>query len=275
MRSRWHAIGAGIVAAVLPLMGWVSTVIIALVCLQYGLVAGALVLLWVLLPIGVFLYYSGDPSPLLALLGTFVMALLLRQTLSWELVLIASVVLSALGALIFEFTAAGLLDEFVEFYIGYLNRFDANMAVSPEAARTLLMGFIALGQAYAMLIMLIIARWCQSALYKPGGLREEFHQLRLSPMVSMAILVSMLACYLLSEEPGRWLPLLTVPLIFAALGLVHWLMANWGMSRSWVAVFYGALVLVFQLASYPLLASMALADSWLNVRKRIQTTHKD
>ena len=274
MRSRWHAIGAGIVAAVLPLMGWVGTVIIALVCLQYGLAAGALVLLWVLLPVGVVLYYSGDPSPLFALLGTFVMALLLRQTLSWELVLMASVVLSALGALIFEFTAASLLDEFVEVYIGYLKQFDANVAAAPEVVRTLLMGFIALGQAYAMLIMLIIARWCQSALYRPGGLREEFHQLRLSPMVSMGILVLMLACYLFSEEPGRWLPLLTVPLIFAALGLAHWLMANRGLSRGWVAVFYGVLVLFVQLV-YPLLASMALADTWLDVRKRIQTTHKD
>lgn len=274
MRSRAHAIATSMIAALLPFLGWLSTVVIALVCLRSGALAGSLVLLWTLLPIGVGIYLVGDPSPALALIGTFLMAVLLRQTLSWELVLIATVILSALGTVIFEFTAAGILDRFVEFYIEYLQQVDETLSIQRVQAETLLLGFFAMGQAYAMLVMLIIARWCQSALYNPGGFRKEFHQLRLTPVVSTSIVVGMLACYVFSDQLGRWLPLLTVPLVFAALGLAHWFMASRELSKNWVAGLYASLVLVFQLV-YPFLASIALMDSWFNVRNRIQTIQKD
>ena len=99
MRTRMHAIATSMIAAVVPFLGWLSTVIVTLVCLRQGAAAGGFVLLWTLLPVGVGLYLVGDPSPLIALLSTFVLATLLRQTMSWELVLLASVVLAALGTL--------------------------------------------------------------------------------------------------------------------------------------------------------------------------------
>ena len=216
----------------------------------------------------------GDPSPALALIGTFLMALLLRQTLSWEMVLVASVILAGLGTLIFELTAAGILDKFVELYVDYLAQVDPSFVIEPREAESILLGFFALGQAYAMLVMLIIARWCQSALYNPGGFREEFHQLRLSPVVSGGIVLAMLLCYAFREYLGQWLPLLTVPLIVAALGLVHWIFASRKMSKNWVAVLYASLLMLFQLV-YPFLASLALMDSWFNVRNRLQTIQKD
>lgn len=274
MRSRSHAIGASMVAAVLPLLGWLSTVIVALVCLRHGVIAGFLVLLWTCLPISVALYYVGDPSPLIAMVGTFLMAVMLRQALSWELVLVASVVLSGVGALIFEFTATDILARFVEFYIEYLQRLDASIALQPDQALPILLGFFASGQAFAMVVMLMIARWCQSALYNPGGFKKEFHQLRLSPLVSLGIVALMLVCYMFSEQLGRWLPLLTVPLVFASLGLVHWVMADRNLSKNWVAGFYVTLVLLSQLI-YPFLASVALMDSWFNIRNRIQMIQKD
>lgn len=274
MRSRTHAIGTSMVAAFLPLLGWLSTVVVALVCLRQGVAAGSLILLWTFLPIGIGLYVVGDPSPALALVGTFLMAAMLRQAMSWELVLIACVIFSAMGTIVFELTAAGILEKFVEYYLEYLGRVDASLAVSPQEAKNLLLGFFSMGQAFAMVVMLIIARWCQSALYNPGGFRKEFHQLRLSPVVSAVIVAGMLACYVFSDQLGRWLPLLTVPLILAALGLVHWVFASRNMSKSWVAALYAGLIMLFQLV-YPFLASLALMDSWFNVRNRLQTIQKD
>ncbi len=274
MRSRWHAIGTSMVAAILPLMGWLTTVIVALVVLRLGASAGAMVLLWAMLPVGVALYYVGDPSPMIAMFGTFLMALLLRQTLSWELVLVAAVVLSAIGAFIFEFGAAAILERFASFYVEYLSQIDSSFVMQPEQAQTVLLGFFALGQAFAMVVMLIIARWCQSALYNPGGFGKEFKLLRLSPMVSGGLVTAMLACYLFNDVLGRWLPLLTVPLVFAAIGLVHWIVKTKEMSSNWLAGFYVSLALLFQLI-YPFLASLALMDSWFNIRNRIQTIQKD
>jgi hypothetical protein len=274
MRGRAYAIAISMAAAALPLLGWLSTVIVALVCLRSGIAAGSVVFLWTLLPFGVAFYFVGDPSPMIALLGTFMMAMLLRQTVSWELVLVASVVVSAVGALIFELNAVAILDRFVQFYIGYLEQLDASVVIEPEQARKLLMSFFALGQAFSMVVMLMIARWCQSALYNPGEFGKEFHQLRLSPAVSGCIVFAMAVCFMFGDQLGRWLPLLTVPLVFASIGLVHWLIANKELSKNWVAGFYGSLALLFQIV-YPFLASFALMDSWFDIRKRIETIQKD
>lgn len=274
MRSQWHAIGTSMVAAILPLMGWLTSVIVALFSLRLGASAGAMVLLWAMLPVGVALYFVGDPSPMIAMIGTFLMAILLRQTLSWELVLIAAVFLAAVGAFIFEIGAAAILERFASFYVEYLAQIDSSLVIAPEQAQTVLLGFFALGQAFAMVVMLIIARWCQSALYNPGGFGKEFRALRLSPGVSGGIVAAMLVCYLFNEVLGRWLPLLTVPLVFAAIGLVHWVVKTKEMSGNWLAGFYVTMALLFQLI-YPFLASLALMDSWFNIRNRIQTIQKD
>ena len=274
MRSRTHAIGTSMAAALLPFLGWLSTVIVALVVLRQGALAGSLVLLWTLLPLGAVLYLVGDPSPTLALVGTFVIAVMLRQTMSWELVLGATVLLSATAAFVFELTASDVLVRFVEFYLDYLQRVGQGGVLEQSEAASVLLGFFALGQAYAMLIMLIVARWCQSALYNPNGLSKEFHQLRLSPAFSVVMVSAMLLCFAFSEQLGRWLPLLTVPLIFAALGLVHWLFAYKKLSGNWVAGFYTGLILLFQFV-YPFLASLALMDSLFNIRNKIQPNQED
>ena len=274
MRSRAHAIATSMIAALLPFLSWFSTVVVALVCLRHGIAAGATVLIWTVLPIGVGLYFSGDPTPGLWLLGTFLLAILLRQTMSLELVLVAAVVLAALSTLIFELTASGALERLAEFYVEYLNQIDGSLVITMEEARTLLLGFFGLGQGFLMLVLLIIARWCQSALYNPGGFSKEFHQLRLSPGISVALIAGMGVCYTFSEQLGQWMPLLTVPLIMAALGLAHWFVASRELSSRWLVGLYAGLVLLSQLV-YPFLASLALMDSWFNIRNRLKMIEKD
>lgn len=274
MRSRYYAIAMSMTAAALPLLGWLGTVIVALVCLRQGVAAGGLVLLWTLLPVGVSIYLIGDPSPAIVLIGTFVMAVLLRQTTSWELVLIAAVILAAAGSMIFSLTSGQLLDEVVAVYQNYQSQVDATLVVQPEELKTMLLGVFALGLALAMTVLIIIARWCQAALYNPGGFKKEFHALRLSPALGMAIVVMMLVCYLFADQLGRWLPLVSMPLMFAAIALMHWTVAAKGLSKNWVVAFYGSLLVLFQLV-YPLLASVALMDSWFNLRNRIQPIQKD
>ena len=80
----------------------------------------------------------------------------------------------------------------------------------------------------------------------------------------------MLFCFVFSEQLGRWIPLLTVPLIVSALAFVHWVMGTRKLSGNVVFVFYLLLLLLFQVV-YPLLASLALVDSWFNLRTRIQS----
>jgi hypothetical protein len=127
-----------------------------------------------------------------------------------------------------------------------------------------------MGQAYAMLAFLVLARWWQSQLYNPGGLRKEFHQIRLSRETSTVVVVLLLVCFSFSGQLGRWIPLLTVPLFMAALSIVHWMMGVRKMSGQWVFGFYVLLLVLFQVI-YPLLATLAILDSWFNLRARIQS----
>ena len=112
MRSRTHAIGTSLIAGVLPLLGWLSLVIVALVCLRQGVMAGSIILLWTMLPFSVQTYMVGDPT-LLSLIGIFFVAGLLRATISWEITLLFTVVYSVFAALIFEWL---LLEKFMSIY---------------------------------------------------------------------------------------------------------------------------------------------------------------
>lgn len=270
MRSRLHAIGASMVAGVLPLLGWLSLVIVALVCLRQGAMAGSLVLLWTLLPFGVQTYMVGDPT-IISLVGVFVLAALLRTTLSWEIVLLAAVVYAAIGGLLFEFIG---LEKFLVVYTTYMEQLNLTIGLTESEWKTVVPASITLMVAYAMVLMLILARWCQSALYNPGEFRKEFHQIRLSPIPGGVLLAGLVACYSFEGVLGRWLPLLTVPLVIAALGVVHWMMDWRKLSTNWVTGFYIGLVFFGQLV-YPFLISLGLMDSAVDLRKRLQTIQKD
>ncbi len=269
MRGRSYAIGASVITAPLPLVNWISTAIVALVFLRKGGSEGALVLLWVLLPLGGLVYLSGDPTPLIATLGTATLAYILRVTVSWEFTLAAAVLIGGIGSLVFQFTATDLLVTFVEIYLEYSK--SMSVPVSEVTAQNAIVGFFAMGQAYAMLALLVLARWWQSMLYNPGGFQKEFHELRMTTRLTTTIVLLLVVCMALNELLGRWIPLLTVPLIFSGLGLVHWMIKKKEMSTNWLVTFYLLLLFFFQFV-YPLLATLALMDSYLNLRRRMERT---
>ncbi len=274
MQNRRNAILIAVISGSLPLLNWFGTAIVGLVMLRKGPMEGAIVLLWAFLPLAVAIYYIGDPSPGIAMIGTAVLAYLLRVTSSWEVTLAAAVILSAIGSLIFELTATDVLTVMVEWYMEYMAQVSEQLQqtseLSFEAAKATIVSFFAMGQAYAMVAVLILARWWQSQLYNPGGLREEFHKIRLSPVMSAGLVCLLLVCFAFSEQLGRWIPLLTVPLFMAALAFVHWVIGYRNLSGSWVFSFYMLLLVLFQVI-YPLLTALALMDSWFNLRERIQS----
>ena len=274
MRGRPHAVGATLISTSLPLLNWLGSAIVGLVILRKGPVEGLMVLMWALMPLGITLYLIGDPSSVIALLGTAILAYVLRVTVSWEITLAIAVLVSAFGSLVFELTATDVLAVIVEWYMEYMRQLAGQLQQTGELsvaeAKNSILGFFAIGQAYAMLAFLVLARWWQSELYNPGAFGKEFHLIRISPVLSTTLVVMMLFCFVFSEQLGRWIPLLTVPLIVSALAFVHWVMGTRKLSGNWVFGFYLLLLLLFQVV-YPLLASLALVDSWFNLRTRIQS----
>ena len=101
MRGRPQAVGAAVVTTALPLLNWLGTAIVSLVILRKGLSEGMLVLAFAILPLAVASYFVGDPSAIIALVGTALMAYVLRVTVSWEATLASVVLIAGVGSLLF------------------------------------------------------------------------------------------------------------------------------------------------------------------------------
>ncbi len=100
MRGRLQAIALVVGASLSLLFCWIGAAVMALVTLRKGAGQGAWLFAWALLPAGTLLYVSGDPGPLTLLIGTLVLALTLRFTVSLQLTLLASVAVGVLTGLV-------------------------------------------------------------------------------------------------------------------------------------------------------------------------------
>ena len=274
MRGRLQAIAVCVGLALLPLGHWLSAAVVCLVLLRKGVSEGLVLLLLASIPL-IGLYIStGDPGPLMGLMGMACLASILRSTESWALVLGAVVVVAGTSSLIFELLVAEDLTRLVEWYLKLTADGSAQQADSvelQEVTRQVIMGLFAMGQAYAMIGFLVLARSWQSQLYNPGGLQSEFHQLRIPAPLAAGLVALLMVCVVMGTPQAlRWIPLLTVPLVMAAIGLVHWLVAMKGLSGHWLGGFYIVLIIMYQLVS-PLLASLALMDSWFELRKKFRS----
>lgn len=281
MQSRSRALGACAVFAILPFLHWVAVAVVALVLLRRGfaegmlacLCAGIPLLAWYLLnPLATQVGMS-DPSTLMALVGTFCVAAVLRMTVSWELALGAAVIAGAAFGIGFQYLASVMLDEYVKLFMELLKKIKQEMTA--EQVRYMVVGYFAAGESYGMLGSLVLARWWQAMLYNPGGFQTEFHGLRLPRAMSITLLVLMVAVYATQDAAYvRWIPVLTMPLAVCAIGLVHWTVKHRKLNVGWLISFYVLLVGMSQLV-YPLVASVALLDSWVDIRRKIEIHERD
>ena len=193
--------------------------------------------------------------------------------MSWEVTLGTVVAVGAVFGIGVQYLASDLLDELVGLFVK-LPRV-VSEGVSEAQARDMLLGYFAMGQAYVMIGGLALARWWQSLLYNPGGFQKEIHGLRLPKGLGLGIVALMVAAFATQDLAYmKWIPLLTVPMIVCAIGLVHWVVKRRKMNAGWLALFYVFLVGLNELAN-PLLTALALLDSWMDLRQKIETNERD
>jgi hypothetical protein len=99
MRGRFQALLVTVAGAGSMMFCWISAAVIALVTLRRGAGHGAWLLMWALLPSGVLLYAFGDSGPLALLVGTTVLALVLRSTVNLALMVLAGAMVGAVTGL--------------------------------------------------------------------------------------------------------------------------------------------------------------------------------
>ncbi|MDN3524272.1 hypothetical protein QWY79_03200 [Halomonas sabkhae] len=259
------------VSTVVPWLFWLGAAIAALMTLRKGLASALPVIIAAAIPAG-WWWSQGDVVPLSSILLVTLMAVVLRARMRWSEALIVGALGSALMIQAGSFTPPGsseaLLEQLRQGAPQIATMLDdlASQGVDTRELADLLMGGVT---GLVVLLMavacLALARSWQAGLYNPGGFREEFHALRLSPR-ELLVLLGVGVAGVVLDMPGLGM-LIWIPLLIAGIALVHGFIGLKGMHGIWLGVFYVMLIFTWPMILIVLL--VALLDSFANIRARI------
>lgn len=272
MRGRLQALVVAVGGAGSLLFCWVSAAVIALITLRKGAGEGIWLFAWAVLPAGLLFYVFGDSGPLTLLIGTLVLALVLRGTVSLALMLLASVALGVVLGVVLLTLGGESLAQLVAMFEQFLSSLEQQASQSEQAVQwarpTALQvaGMLGSGTAVLSVLCVLLARYWQASLYNPGGFGQEFRALRYPAGITALMVLSAFGLATLGVEYRTWAMILVIPLGFAGLALVHARVAAKGQGTGWLIWFYVAWVLLdpVKLA----VVMFAALDSWMNFRER-------
>jgi len=224
MRGPLQASGVAALTTAIPLLFWVGTAVVGLVILRLGIRQGLNVGLWALLPALGWSWFGQDPTALVVLLEVMLMTALLRVTSSWDKALCGGTFLAIVTGLALPSLYPGLMDILVQTGVQFYQQYNADVAQALgsnlESVIRQTMSASMAGTYLALAVgMTLLARGWQAALYNPGGLRTEFHRLRLSPVFAVVFAATMVI--------GPVLGLNAVLLAWAAGTRCFWLGWRW------------------------------------------------
>ena len=274
MRGRWQALAVAVLGSVLVIAAPMSAAAIALVTMAQGMRNGTWVALWALLPALLLGWVSGDYGTGFLLLSVYVGAVVLAQTLSLSLALMAIVPVSAVGGFV-------LLTFNTAFLEAMLSMLDAWIAAlqseSPETGDSLnalrptanqVAGLMATGNAFLASLSLLLGRYWQSALFKPGAFGEEFRALKLPGALTALLVLVAMAGALSGSETAAWSALAGIPVTLAGFGLFHHIAKRQQLGGTFLTIGYVLWVIVDGLKVGVLLA--VLLDAFLDLGRRVK-----
>lgn len=272
MRGPLQAAGVAVLTMAIPLLFWIGAAVIGLVILRLGLRQGVNIGIWASLP-GLGWAFVGDPTALSVLVLVVAMAAVLRATQSWERSLVAGSLVTVLIGVLLPVLYPALLDQLVQAGVSFYQQYNAEVAselgdqLEPVIRQTMNASMAGTFLVTSVVLTMLARSW-QAKLYNPGGFREEFHGFRLSGPTAVGCVVVMVAGPLLGLNSVLVVWAAGLPMVMAAIALVHGAVGRRGMGTQWLVMFYIALLLLGP-SLLLLLVALAFVDSWLDIRKRI------
>ena len=281
LHAGWVALVCAAFSLVLPPAAWLGFIILGLVTLRVSLKAGIVVLCWILIP-GIIWAIMRQPSWLvgLAVNGGLVLILgcILRRYSSWSYVLEIASLLGIVGILAAHGVATDLTQWwFVKLHAQLQNsNMVGELGLSPADVQQLVKniarfatGFWAALVLLSSILELLVARWWQATLYNPGGLRQEFYQIRISKWLTVVLIAAIAGALFRYTFLADLLPVAVLPFVFAGLSLIHFVTYVKKITMFLLVSVYVVLFLFPQLI-VGVLVMIALVDSWINLRQRLK-----
>lgn len=293
MRGRGQALMAAVASAalmwILPPLNVLLGGIVALVTLRRGPLEGALLTMGVLAisgglavvgPSDAAVAWSFMAMLLVATVPVWLLAVVLRQTISLANTVAVAALLGALVVLGFHVAlddpAAWWREVFSLAAEQTMAAAGASMDMESvtafvEVAARWMTGTLAAALAAGSLLSLFLGRWWQAMLYNPGGFRQEFQSLRLGTVAAAVAALVMVGAFLLPGDGANiasdllWVA--GAMYLLPGLGVIHAVLAGTSHPVGGLVVLYVLLAIIPHVAV--LIALLGWADTWLNMRSRV------
>jgi len=265
MTGRRQAIIAVMLLGLIPLVNLLNPVVVGLIALRKGLPEVVVIFAWAILPLGAWAV-AGDVVPLIMLIGITGLAVLLRETESWEFTLLAAIAVGVCVEVYFRLQPA-VIDALMQQLDLYLQASNPQ-GLQIEEVRDVMLSVIGAVYMFLSIVLLMLARWMQAVLYIPGGFKQEFHSLRVEQKVALALIVIMLLSSFGIVVPEAWVLYFVLPLLFSGIALTHAVVAKKKLSSMWLVTFY---ILLMLPVVVQILVLLALVDSWYDFRSRLSS----
>jgi hypothetical protein len=266
MTGRRQAIIAVMLLGLIPLVNLLNPVVVGLIALRKGLPEVVVIFAWAILPLGAWAV-AGDVVPLIMLIGITGLAVLLRETESWEFTLLAAIAVGVCVEVYFRLQPA-VIDALMQQLDLYLQASNPQ-GLQIEEVRDVILSVIGAVYMFLSIVLLMLARWMQAVLYNPGGFKQEFHSLRVEQKVALALIVIMLLSSFGIVVPEAWVLYFVLPLLFSGIALTHAVVAKKKLSSMWLVTFY---ILLMLPVVVQILVLLALVDSWYDFRSRLSSS---
>jgi hypothetical protein len=296
LKGRVQAMGAAFICAFIPLLWTVSVVIAAFVTLRKGIQEGALVAVAASLPLLAMGSLLAPPdiqtSYAITALDLMVMvvaitvmawlfAIILRMTASWSTVLQAVIVIGIVTVVLVHLIFPDVQVWWQHWLTNYFTTVEQSVKSEDDASRIKFIGqmvtqlkpfatgIVTMVFAMYALLIVLIARWWQDAIYNPGGLRKELMVIRINRVLGVVFIVGVLLTLIWDNATVRdVMPVLYLVFGLAGLSLLHYVTAARHMKWIWLVLIYAVLTFVPQ--TVLLVALMALLDTFSDFRHRIK-----
>jgi hypothetical protein len=278
-----------------PMLGWLSAVIVGLVTLRIGAQVGLIVALASLVADVVYTFTFNMPWLLLwdvfcGGIFIWVFAQLLRRYASWSLIIQTVMVVALILVILVHVFVSNVSAWWYEKYMYALHNFltdlpsgtdkvDAAMFINRlrQSGQLQLLANIATGSFIILgltigTVGLMLARGWQAALYNPGGFSKEFYSWRIGYLPAILVVLCIIAIFFGMTLALDIIPVLAVPFIIAGFSLMHALASQSKNKYIFLVVFYVVLVIFYPSSLFAVML-LAFVDVFIDFRKRRVRVH--